>query len=460
MKQIEISEIMDEYVDNDLFFDGESEINTEAVKSKTFGKIQGLSIAPKKKIKRPAKIIAAVAAAALCLSAVSVAADLPERFFGSIRGKTNAVVTLNRGNINWDFDDVTDPFEYRNGRIIFTAMGGEEDITDLIDDETPYIASYVSYETGLTNYIAIGGEPGHTGFQEFINFGTEEEPCWSGYGVFAQKGFPVSVYGVGIEYCGLAFDEIGELEKSDIAHYKEDGYSMEELDAKFVKTFDAEARMMPWAVNAAKEINVLEARERMENNPYFTDRDADFIHMVLGGGLIFMDESHDFDAEDFERIYGADISLVGSSPLEVKDGRIIASVNGTEKDITDIVDDNTPYIEAIEGAPCEAWLIAGGTAENCKGVVVYNIASNTLADNERGFRLIDRANNLIALGDKIDTDNYFAVDGEEISYEQLKDYLMQGVDLTGRFSLGNSMPQWYSAACEQLAIDGHLNYAE
>lgn len=453
MNRIKISEIMDNYTDNDMILNAEADIDTEKVKKNV------LKMTKRRTVKKPVKAIIALAAAVACLSAVTVAADLPERFFGSIHGKTNALVTLHRGGVDWTIDDAEDPFEYRDGRIIFTAMGGEEDITDLIDDETPYIASYVSFETGMTNYIAVGGKPGRTGFQEFINFGTEEEPCWGGYGVFAQKGGSVSVYGVNLNFCDLTFEQQCELEEYDVTHYSDNGYSFEEYDAKFVKLGDAGARMMPWVVNAAKEINVLEAKERMNEGIQFETDDDMFLQSVLGGGRIFMDSTYFFEAEFLERIYGADISFVNNSPVELRDGRIFVTVNGEEKDITDLIDENTPYIEAIEGPLCEAWLIAGGTAENCAGVIVFNIANNTLGDSDP-FRRIDRANNLIALGDRIDTSNHFAVDGEEISGEQLKEYLMQGVDLNGRFSLENSSPEWYKSACEKLTIDGHLNYAE
>lgn len=455
MDRIKISEIMDEYTDNDMILNAESDIDTEKVKKNV------LKMTKRRTIKKPVKAIIAIAAAAACLSAVTVTADLPERFFGSVHGKTNALVILNRGGVTWRMlDDVEDPFEYRDGRIIFTAMGGEEDITDLIDDETPYIASYTSFETGMTNYIAVGGTPGHTGFQEFINFGTKEEPCWGGYGVFAQKGGNISVYGVNVNYCGLTFEQEGELEQCDVTHYSDYGYAPGEYEAKFVKLADYKARLMPWVVNAAKEIDVFEAKERMNEDVPFEIDDYQFIASALGGGLIFMDSSHDYEAEMLERVFAADISLLNSSPIEVRDERIFVTVNGEEKDITDLIDENTPYIEAIEGPLCETWLIAGGTAENCAGVVVYNIANNTLLHDTDTFRLIDRANNLIALGDRINTDNYFAVDGEEISLEQLKEYLMQGVDLTGRFTVENSSPEWYKAACEELAIDVHLSYAE
>ena len=469
MKQTEISRIMDEYTDGDLFFDGERDIDTEAVKSRVLDKIQAetrndIQTAKPKGLKKPLKIFIAAAAAVCCLSAAALAVSLPARFFGTIVTKSEVELTINEsGRVTHIYEGQGNPpFEYRNGRIIFTAAEEEKDITDLIDDETPYIYSYISVDTGLESYIAVGGDPGHTGYLEIINIGTAEEPYWTGHDYYAFT-VEFKVYGVDLEFLDLSQEKMLELEDSDLTHIK-DGYTFEEWEERFVKHHLGGFKAMPWVLRMVEELDLYEAKERM-----FPEHDRmdveEFATWLTSGGALYsgvhLPEGFGSDTlEVFEKWHGVDTSAAYDSPAEVRDGRLWVKINGTEKDITDLIDENTPYIEAIEGASCEAWLIVGGTPENYGCTELFNIANK--ADPDHGitsFEAIDRSNNVIAIGDN-PNGYFFTVDGEEISYEQLVEYLKQGVDLNGRFDCVDTTPEWFRAACRELMIDEHVRYVE
>lgn len=93
----------------------------------------------------------------------------------------NLSFTMLDGTVySWDpycqdgFDEngmnVTPLLKRVNGRIIYLGGGGEQDVTDLMDESTPYITSYVNPDTGLTHYVVMGGipEPGKFGYAEMV----------------------------------------------------------------------------------------------------------------------------------------------------------------------------------------------------------------------------------------------------------------------------------------------------
>lgn len=469
MKQTEISRIMDEYTDGDLFFDGESDIDSEAVKSRVLDKIQAetrtdVQTAKPKGLKKPLKIFIAAAAAVCCLSAAALAVGLPYTHTTIVTKSEITLTTDKMGNRSMKVEKGNPPFEYRDGRIIFTAFEEEKDITDLIDDETPYICSYIYEETGLEAYIAVGGNPGHTGFTEIVNIGTAEEPYWLGTSWFAKYSEFI-VYGVDLEFIGLSHEQKWELYDSDLSHYSEKGYTKEMWEERFVNhcsVFGKFDRVMPWAQRVVEELNLFEAKERMCAEYEFEQSDTDFVEIVLHNSAIYgVEGSYEWDTvENFEKAQPEiDTSIAYSSPAEVRDGRLWLTVNGEEKDITDLIDENTPYIEEVENSFYRTWIIVGGTPENYGCTQLVNTEDLTNGDWRSSFGSIDHMYSVIAFGDK--PNGYvFTVDGEEITYEQLVEYLKQGVDLNGRFDCMDTTPEWFKAACKELALEYHVRYVE
>lgn len=461
MKQLKISEIMDNYTDNEFICDNEADIDADKVKSNV------LKMTKRRTIRKPMKIFIAAAAAVFCLSAAAVAAGIPYRF-GKIVTKSQITVTIDeKGNIDRSVYKGNPPFEYRDGRIIFTAVGEEKDITDLIDDETPYICSYISEDTGLKAYIAVGGNPGHTGFSEIINIGTAEEPYWVGSSLRAAVSEFI-VYGVDLEFIGLTHEQEWELYQSDLTHHSSEGGMTEEVwkdsFVKYSSSLGGMSRVMPWAQRVVEELNLFEAKERMCAKYKFEISDSEFMNIVLGNitpyGGNHIPEGWD-NIEDHRKWNPEMVeTIIDKSPAQVRDGRLWLTVNGEEKDITDLIDENTSYTERVKDAYCETWVIVGGTPENYGCTQLVNLLNPAdPKDWKNSFGTIDRSQNVLAFG--YNPNGYkFTVDGEEITYEQLLEYLRQGVDLNGRFGYVDTTPEWFKEGCKKLMIEPQVRYVE
>lgn len=185
MKRLEISRLMDEYQDNEFFPEGGSIADTQTVKERVLAQA-----APVKKRRMPplTKVLIAAALAVGCLT-LSVMADLPQRVYGAIVGGTVVAepVQLENGfqstqytltDVNWDC-----PIVLEGGRLWLTIDGTRTDITDLIDEETPYIVSRTFPENNSTAHLVVGGTPEDFGFVQYIELdeGIPLDVCSSRY---------------------------------------------------------------------------------------------------------------------------------------------------------------------------------------------------------------------------------------------------------------------------------------
>ena len=108
-------------------------------------------------------LLAAVVAAALCLMG---AAGILQHF----RLWSGADVIQKEQHFSVDFSTISDPVRTENGRVLLTVGRVEIDITDLIDQDTPYL--YTGENAGLPAYLIVGGTPENLGYAEvWINQG-------------------------------------------------------------------------------------------------------------------------------------------------------------------------------------------------------------------------------------------------------------------------------------------------
>lgn len=122
----------------------------------------GHGVAPSKRV----LLLAAVVAAALCLMG---AAGILQHF----RLWIGAGVIQNDQHFSVDFSTVSAPVRTQNGRVLLTVGRGEVDITDQIDQDTPYL--YAGKNAGLRDYLIVGGTPEELGYAEvWVN---QEEVC-------------------------------------------------------------------------------------------------------------------------------------------------------------------------------------------------------------------------------------------------------------------------------------------
>ena len=163
MKRLEISKLMDEYQDDEFFPAGGSTADPEAVK----GWVLATAKPAKQRKQTPRKKKLLIAAALAAVLVLLVGAGYPYiqhnlvggtlSFEQTGDGRTTALVHYG-------------PVIYlENERIFFTQDDGQSvDITDLINEDTPYIHDGSDPETGMTYYIILGGTPEHYGWFEWI----------------------------------------------------------------------------------------------------------------------------------------------------------------------------------------------------------------------------------------------------------------------------------------------------
>lgn len=114
-----------------------------------------------KPMKRLKKLtVFGIAAALMAVTCAAAASGLPARIYHLATGGWDRVNHLYATKDN-------PPVELRGGRLWFTADGQELDITDLVDENTPYIYTRTDPGSGTTGYIIVGGTPENFGWAEF-----------------------------------------------------------------------------------------------------------------------------------------------------------------------------------------------------------------------------------------------------------------------------------------------------
>lgn len=221
MKEYKISEIMEDYTDNEFFVEGEQTVDTEKAVSELLGQVKS----KKKRIKPLFKVLIA-AAAAVVLTGAATAATIAVSSFTTA---TNLKVTGTYNNVHTDLSEEIVPIRVEEGnRLIFTADGDYTDITDLVDENTPYIYRYIN-DMGYECYIIVGGAAGNYGYAD--------------------------VYTVGMGRWDAELTNVGTPKEQHIvipdgAHFDSD----EEVFAAFAEARRSERQ--PWYNNAIDELGI------------------------------------------------------------------------------------------------------------------------------------------------------------------------------------------------------------
>ena len=166
MKRLKISKLMDGYTDEEFFPEGEETANPEAVKARVLARVK----VPVKK--RTPQWKAALLAAALGAAPIlSIAAGLPTTVYHLVTGGTMTIQEGPNGYKSYDFTNQfpAEPVVLEEGRLWLVLDGGRTDITDQIDMDTPYIVEHTDPESGLSNFLIVGGTPedyGYCSYQE------------------------------------------------------------------------------------------------------------------------------------------------------------------------------------------------------------------------------------------------------------------------------------------------------
>lgn len=164
MREYEITELMRDYTDDEFNIEGENAADSDKVLQSVM-----MQVKPKKKVKPMFKALIA-AAAVMVLAGTVTAATMAIR--GGYRTPTGIDVSYEADenysswSMSYDLDNAPIRLE-ESGRLMFVADGQNIDITDLVDENTPYIYSYDNSE-GDTCYIVAGGAAGDYGYLELF----------------------------------------------------------------------------------------------------------------------------------------------------------------------------------------------------------------------------------------------------------------------------------------------------
>ena len=127
------------------------------------------------KRRRP-PVKALVLAAALAVGCVlSIAAGLPAQVYNFVSGGTfTALPGTGQVSMTLEGEEIA-PVKAEDGRLWLTANGQKLDITDKVDENTPYIQERTDPATGNKGYLVAGGTVDNFGWAEF--FLTEDGTC-------------------------------------------------------------------------------------------------------------------------------------------------------------------------------------------------------------------------------------------------------------------------------------------
>lgn len=163
MKALRISDLMDDYRDDEFFPEGERGADPDAVAARVLGQVHAVTPA-KQKMPRRKKLFLAGALAAVMI--VLVGAGFPyiqhrlmggELFFEQT-ADSRIIGMVHYGPI----------MELEEDRLYFVQDDQRLDITDLISAETPYLYDGSDPDSGLTDYLILGGTPECYGYLEWV----------------------------------------------------------------------------------------------------------------------------------------------------------------------------------------------------------------------------------------------------------------------------------------------------
>lgn len=163
MKKLEISRLMDEYTDTEVFPGGGSAADLDAVKAQVLASAK----APAQRTRMPRKKKVLLAAALAAVMLVLVGAGFPY-IQHRLVGGTLSFEQTSSGRIT-ALVHSSEVLKREGGRLYFIQNDGQRiDVTDLISEDTPYIYDNSDPDTGMIYYVILGGTPDYYGSFEWI----------------------------------------------------------------------------------------------------------------------------------------------------------------------------------------------------------------------------------------------------------------------------------------------------
>lgn len=166
LKKLEISRLMDAYQDEEFEPKEEAFVDQEKVKEAVLGTV-------KKKRHTARKVVVLAAALAACLALVGF--TWGQRIIQLMSGGQVIIGQTGIGDgygtviMSDGYDEEGNPtvIALEEGRLWFVADGQRLDVTDRVDEETPYVHTAVD-EEGSLHYWIVGGTPEDYGWFEGV----------------------------------------------------------------------------------------------------------------------------------------------------------------------------------------------------------------------------------------------------------------------------------------------------
>lgn len=179
-QQIEISKLMNSYIDDEFYIEGEAAASVKAVKNRVMEQVK-----PKKRLKLGTKAI--MIAAAVAVAGIMTAAVLPYGILQTQNGTRfeffEYEADIKTPGIELDAEQEIEPYTMENGRVYFTADSQHIDVTDYIERGENYYYQYTDEDNLGNKYIcivAVGGDIDNIAYGE-IAYQDKPNGLWAAY---------------------------------------------------------------------------------------------------------------------------------------------------------------------------------------------------------------------------------------------------------------------------------------
>lgn len=166
LKKLEISRLMDAYMDETYEPKEEVFVNQEAIKEAVMSAVK-----KKRHTARKAVVLAAALAACVALVGFAWGDQIIQLMSGGqvIIGQTGIGEGYGTVIMSGGYDEEGNPtvIALEEGRLWFLADGQHLDVTDQMDDETPYVYTSIDEQGGL-HYWIVGGTTEDYGWYEGV----------------------------------------------------------------------------------------------------------------------------------------------------------------------------------------------------------------------------------------------------------------------------------------------------
>ena len=166
MKELKISELMDEYTDNEFCIEWETCVDNDELKQLVLAQAR-----PKRRVKPLFKGLIAAAAAVCLAGGAVVGSDFLKGSFTTGSGMFFEYEVMDDSEnigFSWHAKLNVSALTKEDDRLYLNIGGESTEITDLIDHDMPYIYTYTDPQNALPAYVIAGGTADGYGYADMF----------------------------------------------------------------------------------------------------------------------------------------------------------------------------------------------------------------------------------------------------------------------------------------------------